>query len=164
MVKMKLFFIVLLLSSTVNYHAIYVSVMEIYPGDGFTEIKIKVFSDDLQNALRNYSDKYHPGPISNFIEPNQTLITSYFNNKISLAINDTPIALEFLSAELENDAHFLTFRGPETRGWSEVKIRADYFMELFPDQSNIISVSYGKEKLMGRLTASEKETILKISR
>jgi len=55
---------------------------------------------------------------------------------------------------------WLTFEFNSPAAWRNVEITADYLMELFPTQSNVVSITYKKEKRMFRLIkGSTTETI-----
>ena len=68
-------------------HAIYISVLEIDK----KEIKVKVFTDNLQDAIRNDAYNYIPSTEANFHIVNQPAIEWYFQKKIQLKINDKSV-------------------------------------------------------------------------
>lgn len=131
-------------------HAIYLSVVEIEQGT----ISIKVFSDDLQDAVRNDSDDYAAAEFNDFIEKNKELINDYFNKSFKLSINNRNANLQLVATKRENDAHFLYFTFESDSDWKQLNIKGDFFAELFPDQSNIISIQKEEEKYFARLTKS----------
>ena len=66
----------------------------------------------------------------------------------------------YLSCEVNDISVWLTFDFTSSSTWGEVEITADYLMELFPTQSNVVSITYHSEKRMFRLTKnSTSETI-----
>ncbi|MDX1666488.1 MAG: hypothetical protein R3350_04640, partial [Saprospiraceae bacterium] len=56
--------------------------------------------------------------------------------------------------EKENDVYRLTFNASCPPEWDRVSVSADFFMELFPTQSNIISLWHGRGKRFSRVTKS----------
>ena len=146
-------------------HALYVSVIDIKHNSNTidSEIIIKVFSDDLQNSIRNFSSEYQQYPTESFVEPNQNLIEKYFIQYMEIRINGEKIVLELTKFEKENDAHFLYFTSKSPVQWNVFKISAPYFMELFPEQSNIIRLKYGSTQYNGRVTLGSKEFIQRLS-
>lgn len=116
-----------------NDHAVYISVLEI----DNQQMRVKVFSDDLADAIRNDSSS----------------IEAYFQKKIKLKINEQPIDFTLHEVSVEGDSHWITFNlyGPAT--WQTFALEADYFMELFGDQTNVVKVT-GEKPQFFRLTKS----------
>ncbi len=135
--------------STAN-HAIYLSVVEI----SRNAISIKVFSDDLQDVIRNYSVEYLVNHQTNFFDLNKEIINSYFNDTFKIEINGKSQSFKLVSSKKENDAHFLYFSFENQLSWVKMELRGDFFTELFPDQSNIITVINDGNKYYARLTKS----------
>ena len=81
-------FCFLWVSPTYN-HALYVSVIDVEQDENSKkcEVILKVFSDDLQNSIRNFSSEYQQYPTESFVKPNQNLIEKYFNTYIEIRIN-----------------------------------------------------------------------------
>jgi hypothetical protein len=50
---------------------------------------------------------------------------------------------------------WLTFKFNSPDLWRNVEIKANYLMELFPTQSNVVSVTYLEEKRMFRLVNND---------
>ena len=157
-------FCFLWVSPTYN-HALYVSVIDVEQDENSKkcEVILKVFSDDLQNSIRNFSSEYQQYPTESFVKPNQNLIEKYFNTYIEIRINGEKLLLELTKSEKENDAHFLYFNSESPLQWEEFKISAPYFMELFPEQSNIIRLKYESNQYNGRITLDSKEFIQRLS-
>lgn len=120
-------------SMSVEDHAIYVSVLEI----DHQEMKVKVFMDDLNDAIRNDSSS----------------IEEYFQKKINLQTDDESVIFSFQEVTEEGEIYWITFKleMPEEHGL--VNLKADYLMELFPDQTNVVKVN-GKQSLFFKLDKS----------
>ena len=101
-------------------HAIYISVLEI----DAQQMKVKVFEDNLQDALRNDSNS----------------IEGYFRKKIKLEINGNPVGFDLSDTSLEGDSYWITFRLRPHEKWESFSLEANYLMELFPDQTNVVKV------------------------
>ncbi|WP_462248457.1 DUF6702 family protein [Ekhidna sp.] len=115
-------------------HDIYLSVLEI----DNQEMKIKVFSDNLKDALKN----------------DNTSIEDYFRKKIKLQINNQKIEFFFKDSKVEGDSHWITFNLDTPKKWQSFHLEADYFMELFPDQINVIKV-LGEKPQFFKLTKAD---------
>ena len=89
-------------------HALYLSILEIDE----QEMKVKVFSDDLKDALRN----------------DESSIEAYFQKKIKLQVNGSPVGFELKEASEEGDSNWITFRLNEHEKWKSFSLDASYFM------------------------------------
>jgi len=146
-----LFILVYLFSSGNSYdHAIYISVLEI----DSKQMKIKVFTDNLQDAVRNHAGSVTFTGDKNFPETNEQVVEEYFREKISLKINEKSIDFFIQTITLEGDSYWITMALEAPEKWRSFYLEATYFMELFPDQSNMVKVKNDKPKFF-RLTRSD---------
>ncbi len=134
-------------------HAMYLSVLEIEQLDGNNKgtIKIKIFANDLEDAIFNFSKKridLSKGECEN----EKVLITNYFKNHLKIINGDDLLAYNLTSCEVNDISIWLSFDLNTVGNWTTVNIKADYLMELFPTQSNIVNVIHNGEKRMFRLT------------
>ena len=113
-------FCLIVVPSSNDDHAIYVSVLEI----DSQQLKVKVFSDDLHDALRNDSSS----------------IEEYFQKKIKLHINEQLIDFNLKEVSEEGESQWITFKMKTPAVWNSFYLQADYLMELFPDQTNVVKV------------------------
>ncbi len=124
-------------------HAVYISVVEFQENS----VRIKVFTDDLQDAIRNDSPgSFQPGNISDFCNLNQSAIEKYFQNKLKIVINNSPVAIKYLKSRVEGDSYWINFTMNFSGSWKSLNISAPFFRELFPTQSNIIKVMGSKPR------------------
>jgi len=136
-------------------HAIYVSVLEVEQGS----IKVKVFANDLEDAIFNHALQ-RPDLLSADCSESKALIDNYFNDYLAIKIDGKEQNYSYLSCEVNDISLWLTFEFNSPVIWREVEITADYLMELFPTQSNVVSVNYRSDKRMFRLIkGSTSETI-----
>lgn len=154
-VKSLLCFSMLLLCAAFRApeHALYLSVSEVkLQPEGISTIRIKVFSDDLQNAIRNFSAQYQHASLQEFFEKNERLIMQYFQEHLQLSINGRPVRYTYQSHTVEQDAHFITYRFNWEGEAAKISMEADFFMELFPTQTNIVKVQQQDEQLYFKFT------------
>ena len=135
-------------SPLIKDHAIYISVIEINE----RTISIKVFSDDLHDAVKNYTNESINLSEEEFLLQYQDQIKKYFVNHFKLLINGKEQELTLEKTRKEGDASFIYFSLEEQSKWSNVTIEAPYFMELFPDQNNVLTLDYNDEKHYSRLS------------
>jgi len=128
-------------------HAIYVSVLEVKQGS----IMVKVFANDLEDAIFNHAQQRYD-LVSGDCSKGKALITNYFRSHLAIKIDGKEQQYSYLSCEVNDISLWLTFEFISPVTWKEVEITADYLMELFPTQSNVVSITYQTEKRMFRLT------------
>lgn len=138
-------------------HALYLGTIQVkYEGDSaVAHLELKVFSDDLQSAIRNAYETFKPGPISDLFTENQPLIETYFGEHLQVEINGSIQVLQLTHHEQLNDAHLLKFELKSPSVWNQLELTADFFMELFPTQTNVVSVSYLQQKQFARLSKQQ---------
>lgn len=123
-------------------HAIYISVVEIYP----SEVKVKVFTDDLISAIRNSNANLKQSTEEEFCSANQRLIESYFKSKLKIKVNGTPVSLTYRNSILEGDSYWISFNSNAATDWKTVQVEDTHFLELFPTQSNIVKLTGSKQR------------------
>jgi len=164
---MKHLFLVLVLIAILNYsgksenghvknfsHAIYISVVEIEHKDlgNNAKIMIKVFTDDFKDAIWNAFEEQIEFSNGKTCSDNKSVIEGYFDKHFKAAINGKPLSISLTSCELNGDSVWLYFEMDCPANWKDISVTADFLMELFPKQSNIISIYHGNDKRFLRLT------------
>lgn len=155
---MSILLSIIFLSSILNSyhsidHAIYVSVIEIEKSEelAYTELRFKIFADDLEDAIYNHSGK-RTDLLKADCENSHRLIENYLDDHFNLIINNTNISRKYQGCELNDISLWLEFTMETPPDWNEVVLSADYLMELFPTQNNVASISFDSEKRFFRLT------------
>lgn len=138
-------------------HAVYLSVVELkHEGKSSTSsISVKVFMDDLQNVIRNYNPDFKRSSNDSFVSDNMKDIENYFQDRLKFKVNDELGTLVFESHSIENDTYFLKFKMSSQSEWKKIEIVGDFFTEVFPDQSNVITITNEDQKYFARLTKSK---------
>ena len=140
-----------------NIHAIYIGVVSIeqQPDQQNTTIHIKVFQDDFEDAIRNEFGKHFllKQNISN--DSTSVLVASYFEKHLTIKINGIFQELKFESFEAINEIYLVTYTMNAFLDWSQFEIKADFLMELFPDQSNVIHLRHAQKPYYFRLTGAD---------
>ena len=140
-----------------HFHALYLGTLQLkYEAEKQEAyLDVKVFSDDLQSAIRNAYDEFHPGPLTKLFSQNQPLIEAYFREHLQVKINTLAQTPTLYHSEQVNDTHLLQFKFSCPAAWNKLELTADFFMELFPNQINVISVSYEGKKQFARLSKQQ---------
>ena len=145
-------------SSEVENHAIYVSVLEIEKVDKIGEIRIKIFADDLEDAIYNSSQK-RIDLIKGDCNQNKILVSDYFAKHLQLNLDGTYVDYQFISCEVNDISIWFNYEFASMTTWSELEVKVDYLMELFPTQSNVVSVDYQGQKKFRLVKGDELKTI-----
>lgn len=137
-----------------DFHALYISVIQIQHHENSPKatVNIKVFTDDFQSALRNEFSDYQPVLEEILCEEKSHHIKPYFDKHFNININKQKQELTFLNCQKEGEVYWLKFELEVPKKWETLKVEADFLMELFPTQSNILNVEYQGEKRFGRMT------------
>lgn len=123
-------------------HAVYISTINVIVLDNQLEVNIKVFEDDLRDALKNYYKETIDTSHVDFIEK----VKSYFEKHLVISMGDVPI--DWLNAEIRRvgDSYQYDMQSSHFLIQNEVKIKADYFLELFPTQQNILQLKHKDQR------------------
>jgi Domain of unknown function (DUF6702) len=141
-------------------HAIYVSVLEIEQGKSAEQgvLRVKIFANDLEDAIFNHS--LQRLSLLTKCDQSSTQISAYFKDHLQLNIDGKAQDYTYTSCEVNDISLWVTFTFNSPANWGEVALTADYLMELFPTQSNVVSITFHDEKRMFRLTkGATSETI-----
>ena len=125
--------------SLIPTHALYLSVMEVTDKGNTTHISVKVFQNDLQTAVCDFAGLPATG-LDEFISHNRPSVDRYFQQHLKLMADGAPMQLTLQQIEAVGDSYWVTFDGKSTN-WTRLNIHADYLMEIFPTQENIVTVT-----------------------
>jgi len=123
-----------------NEHAIYLSVVEITDLEDSIEFNIKVFRDDMVDALRNQDDTFQ--------STMETLVyvevQSYFEKYIKLypLQNNT---LRVNQITIEGESFFINLETDRALDTVE-ELNVSHFFELFSNQKNITKITTGGQQ------------------
>lgn len=149
-------------------HAIYIGTIKIHhqEQDKHTTIDVKVFSDDLQNALKSKLQLTYLPDLLTLCSDSTNSLQTYFNQHLQLEINDQKVTSTLSDCQMVNDVHLLQFQIDSPVKWEKLKVTANFLMELFPTQSNVLQVQYEKNKstkaasYFGRMTIGKETLVL----
>lgn len=115
-------------------------------------IEIKIFQDDLTDALRNFSTQPMPNDIQ-LVDKN--IMESYFQKHLFFKINKEILFCKLISITPLNDIYLLKFYLPYKKPWNRVEIKANFLMELFPTQINVVQFSAQQQQFFHRLNQTQ---------
>lgn len=141
-------------------HPIHVSVTEIEydAGEKELEIMIRIFIDDLENALR----RYHGQDNIDILNPGSTsvdkLIRAYLEENFVVSLDNRKQRMTYLGQEEEGQAFICYVLVPGVSAWKVCEVTNSILLEMYDDQSNIVHVTAGgvtKSKRLMRNNSSE---------
>ena len=125
-------------------HALYIGVIHIEHQEGSTlsKMDIKVFSDDLQNALKNEFNWKELPDLSVACEVHSTALQQYFQKHLTIWINKEPVYPQLQTCDNNSEVYILKYTFSTPNKWQTLDLQADFLMELYPTQSNVLQVKY----------------------
>jgi len=144
-------------------HALYLSVVEVahVKNESQASVKIKVFTNDMEDAIRNELHKGISLSDTSSFHSQKEILEKYFSNHFLLSINGKEVDLSMTGSKLVGDAIWFYFKMNCQSKWDNVSVKADYLMELFPTQSNVVSIEHDENKRFIRLTNTKKKDTIK---
>ena len=126
-------------------HPIHVSVTEIEYDEAEKELEImmRIFIDDLENALRLHHKQAGLDILNTDEATAKKLIGAYLLTHFSVVLDSKKTPMEYLGQEVEGQAFICYILAPGIRNWSTAEVTNRILFELFDDQSNIVHVTSG---------------------
>lgn len=102
------------------------------------EITIKLFSDDLENALQQFTEE--PIRLGDEREHSETeeWLQNYLQSCFSLHFNDRPVVLNYIGKEVEYDLTYVYFELLNIPEFNILNIKNEILFDQFEDQVNIV--------------------------
>lgn len=154
MILTNWFFTFLLSVGLTGLHPIHVSVTDIEfdEKDKALEIMMRVFTDDLETAMRKHENR----PDLDILNPKGTtldkLMGDYLQSHFQVTLDGKVQQLNYLGNERDADVFVFYIEVTNLKKWKQINVRNTVLMETFDDQSNLVHVTVrGKLKSM-RLT------------
>jgi len=144
------------LISFLFFHAIYISVIEMeIKNDIVTEMQVKVFADDIADALRAESGKIIDDT-GVYDEIELGLVEQYFRKHLYLKNKDESKFFTLISSSKEDQAVWLQFLMKDPIDNEDILI-GDYLIEIFPTQRNMIRLNQDGDQKFIQISNSQKE-------
>jgi hypothetical protein len=146
-------------------HTYHSSILELRlnPQQQQVELALKVFTDDLENAL----SRGRPQHLSLQDPRAQALAEAYLREHLELALPAAsarqprqPLALQFVGMQAEKDAYWLYAKAKLPRAATEIWLRNDVMLDLFSDQMNIVNAENGPKKVSELYRVGHEQAVL----
>ncbi len=148
-------------------HTYHSSILElrINPQQQQVEIALKVFTDDLENAL----SRGRPQHLTLQDPRVVPLADAYLRSHLELALPFTssrqprlPLTLQFLGMQPEKDAYWLYAKAKLPRAATAVWLRNTVLLDLFSDQMNIVNAEGSGKKVSELYRAGHEQAVLSL--
>ena len=140
--------LVLPLVSATSAHKFYVSItsIEFVKEKSSLQIITKIFTDDIENALRKEYDKTISLDSQKETEEADEFLKQYILQKIKIKINGKPVKLDYIGKEYDTDMVVAYIEVTGISDFKTVEIENKVLMEMFPEQKNIIHLKTSKSR------------------
>ncbi len=129
-------------------HPFHVSVCSVHyaSSEESLQITMKIFADDLEDALNKSPYRTEEEPYVDVLNPENTdklnsKVEQYIRDHFELAVNEEKVQPVFLGYELEDLAMWCYWEVSGVKKVKNVKIKNSILTETFSDQTNIVHVN-----------------------
>lgn len=137
-------------------HAIYISVIELSISDGVVEeMQVKIFADDMADAVRAVNGAIIPIN-EQYSEEHLSEIELYFRQHLFIKNESTNKYFSIKSYSREDQASWFVLALDEEIEEGDVLV-ADYLMELFANQTNMLRLKILDRQLFHQLKKGKAE-------
>jgi hypothetical protein len=146
-----------------NHHPFFVSVMEIeyLQKQKLVGISCKVYADDLELAIKNYSGKQVDLTKGN-VSLNNELLSAYFLKHVGLVIDGSSQLATFVGYEFEEDAVFVYLEIKYPSPPKQVLLNTDLLYDYNKSQVNLVHYIQNGERQSHKLSYPRKEVLFVI--
>lgn len=140
-------------------HALYIAMVDVSHRDASRtlDVRVRVFADDLQSCVRSaFPDQYVADGSETWPAKNRETVSRYFRQHLWFTTGGKRGALRLKSIRLEGEVYWLSLEADCAVKWTTLEAHADFFMEVFPLQSNMLQLNRGGETRYGRTTADSR--------
>ena len=129
-------------------HPFYVSVVEIHVNEDekLLECAVKIFTDDLERALREY---YQVGVLNIGAEKEAdtatVLMDAYLKDKVEIEINGNQAVFQWVGKEGNFDHQWMYFEIP-FHTLESLSMSSHQLMEVFSDQRNLVHFHFNNQQ------------------
>jgi hypothetical protein len=129
---------------SVNIHAYYVSVSEIYhnPKNNSLEISMKIFIDDLELAIRKIENSEFTLSDQGAGADTKKSMEAYLSDKFQIEINEQPVDMHMIGYELEDDAVLCYIEIIKVQEINTINIENTILCEIYEEQINLTHFQY----------------------
>lgn len=152
----------LLLAS--SEHEFYVSVIEVRHSSDTQSVRcrIRVFSDDLQVGLQSEYNLPTTPPLAGLCTDHADNIVTFFSDHVAISINGRTVGIDSLSCYSDGDVHAVEWQIDSIAQINSFSLTADYLMDIYPDQTQMVQFSSGDKHRTLRLTRKSPSAVIEL--
>ncbi len=125
-------------------HPFYVSICELdYNREAESlEISLRIFTDDIENTLQNWSSKKLYLGEPNEIAQADSLLKDYILQVFSIKIDKEKPTLIYLGKEVEQELTWIYLEARNIPDFDEIEISNRLLFQSYPSQTNLVHVNH----------------------
>jgi hypothetical protein len=125
-------------------HPFYVSICEMdYKSETKTlEISLRIFTDDLEQTIKDWSNKKPYLGETNEIASADSLIKTYIFQILSIDVNEKEAKFEFLGKDVEQELIWIYLEAKNILDFNKITISNRLLFQSYPNQTNLIHVNH----------------------
>ena len=138
-------------------HAIYISVTNIVikNNNNIAEVSMKVFSNDLEDAIQNYSGKREKVVERVDFTGLSNVIEEYVNQRTEILLDKKRVLLNVRSCENIGETTWIYLQGEIGSLHESIEVKNQVLFEIFDTQKNIVEINHLDNKYYHSLTKKE---------
>lgn len=150
--------LILLFSSFIPLHKYYLSLTEVtINSEKHTlDVSSKLFIDDLESELGKIENKKIDLSIALKSKEVEQLLFNYLNKNFKINVGGKLQKLEYVGYEIENDAIWCYMEVAHFKEKGTISILNTLLYERFPEQSNLINITWDGVSKTAKLSNPEK--------
>ena len=145
-----------------SLHPIHVSVTDLTydERERQLEITMRVFTDDLEEALRKSTGFSDLDILESDTARVDQLMKSYLKDHFAVSLDNRQQSPLYLGHERDGDAMVFYIEVAKVKKWNSINIKNDILMDAFGDQSNLVNCYVGETVKSLRLTKDSSSGVL----
>ncbi len=160
--KILTFFLVFIFLAF-SEHKFYVSLVQLDHNekDTLLEITMKIFTDDLENALEVQSGLLLKLGTQHELPESDSILVNYISDNFKLKLNGQDLIINYLGKEVDLDVTWCYLEVSGVEFIEKMEIIDKMLTEIFEDQSNLIKVKYKGKESAALLNRSRQMDVIK---
>ncbi len=160
--KILTFFLVFIFLAF-SEHKFYVSLVQLDHNekDTLLEITMKIFTDDLENALEVQSGLLLKLGTKHELPESDSILVNYISDNFKLKLNGQDLIINYLGKEVDLDVTWCYLEVSGVEFIEKMEIIDKMLTEIFEDQSNLIKVKYKGKESAALLNRSRQMDVIK---
>jgi hypothetical protein len=146
-----------------SLHKFYVSLvqMDYNEKNSSFEITMKIFTDDLENALKERSGLLLKLGTPDELPATDSILSAYISENFRLDVNGKELKYQYLGKEVELDVTWCYLEVSGVHSVEKIKVTDRMLTELFENQSNLIKIKYRDKESAALLNRNKLSDIIR---